>query len=71
MTLSESSRANANTSWSWRWALTASATLAALGHDLVVGLLLLGGHLPVLGLGQLGDLTGLGQLGADLGDPLL
>jgi len=42
--------------------------LAALLDDLVVGRLLLGGHPPVLGLGLLGDLSGLGQLWADLGD---
>jgi hypothetical protein len=43
----------------------------ALGHDLVVGRLLLGGHLPVLSGRLLDDLSGLGQLGADLGHALL
>jgi hypothetical protein len=42
--------------------------LTALGHDLVVRLLLLGGHGPVLGLGLLGEMAGLGQLWADLRD---
>ena len=45
--------------------------LTALGHDRVEVLLLLGGHPPVLGIGLLGDLTGLGQLGPDLGDSFL
>jgi len=44
---------------------------AALGHDIVVALLLLGGHRPGLGFRLLDDLTGLGQLRADLGHPLL
>jgi hypothetical protein len=37
---------------------------AALGHDLVVSLLFLGGQRPILAFGLLGDLAGLGQLGA-------
>ena len=51
--------------------MAAKKLFRRLLKGIVVNLMLLGGHLPMLGFGQLGDLSGFGQLWANLGDLLL